>query len=81
MCFAPPARVVEIGPGRAVVARGAARFTVATFLLEEPLAPGDWVAVQAQRHAIEKLTPEAAAEMLRLYAEIDTLLRQETATP
>lgn len=78
MCFAPPAQVVEVRPGEAVVARGTARFTVATFLLEEPLSPGDWVAVQAQRHAVQRLTPEEAAETRRLYDEIAALLESET---
>lgn len=78
MCFAPPAQVIEVRPGHALVARGAARFTVATFLLEEPLAPGDWVAVQAQRHAVERLSAEEAAEARRLYDEIAAMLESET---
>jgi len=79
MCLAPPARVLEVGPGTALVARGAARLTVATFLIEEPLAPGDWVAVQAQRHAIQRLTEAEAAEAFAIYDTIAAALAEGDA--
>lgn len=68
MCLAPPARVVEVRSGRAVVERGGARFEVETLLLEEPPLPGDWLAVQAQRFAVRRLTPGEAAELQDIYA-------------
>jgi len=70
MCFAPPAQVIEVLPGHAVVDRGGAQMTVATFLLEEALTPGDWVAVQAQRYAVQRLSDAEAAEQLELYQMI-----------
>jgi len=79
MCLAPPAQVLEVRPGQADVARGEARFTVATFLLDEPLVPGDWVAVQAQRHAIQRLDETEATELRRLYEEIIGMLENPAA--
>lgn len=75
MCLAPPARVMEVLPGAAVVARGEARLTVATFLIEEALAPGDWVAVQAQRYAVERLSEAEAEEQMQFYRMVDAELR------
>lgn len=75
MCLAPPARVVEVLPGQAVVERDGARMTVATFLLDDALCQGDWVAVQAQRYAVQRLSDDEAEEMRRLYNLIDRHLR------
>ena len=67
MCLAPPARVVETGPGMAVVERGGARFPVLLHLIEEEVAPGDWLAVQAQRFAVARLSEEEAADMIATF--------------
>jgi hydrogenase expression/formation protein HypC len=80
MCLAAPARVVEILPGQAVVERSGSRMTVATFLLDDGLCIGDWVAVQAQRYAVQRLSEEDAQEMQRLYSLIDSHLRETAAT-
>jgi len=76
MCLAPPAKVVEVLPGRAVVERGDARLTVETFLLDGEPAPGDWVAVQAQRYAVQRLSEAEADEQLRFYEMIAAELSQ-----
>lgn len=80
MCLAPPARVIEVLPGQAVVERGGARMTVATFLLDDALCQGDWVAVQAQRYAVQRLSEDEAEEMQRLYRLIDSHLRDVSLT-
>ncbi|MBW6496686.1 MAG: HypC/HybG/HupF family hydrogenase formation chaperone [Burkholderiaceae bacterium] len=70
MCFVSPARVVRLTPGGAEVEREGARFEISLLFLEDAVAVGDWVAVQAQRHAVARLSDDEAAELLRLYAEI-----------
>lgn len=70
MCFAPPARLIRLTPVGAEVERGDLRFEVSLLYLETPVAPGDWLAVQAQHHAIEKLTEAEAQQTLELYASI-----------
>lgn len=77
MCFAPPARVIRLTPAGAEVERGALRFEVSLLFLDTPVEPGDWLAVQAQRHAIEKLTEVEAQEALELY---DTIIRHLDST-
>lgn len=72
MCFATPERVVEVGPGFAVIERGGERLPILLHLLDEPVMQGDWLAVQAQRHAVAKLSPGQAQELLDLYRQIET---------
>lgn len=74
MCFAPPARVIEVGPAAALVERGELRFRVALHLLDEPVAVGDWLAVQAQRQAVARLSAAEAEELLALYEQIHRAL-------
>jgi hydrogenase expression/formation protein HypC len=71
MCFAAPARVVEVGPGFAMIERGAERLPILLHLLDEPVAVGDWLAVQAQRFAVARLSAGEAAELLDLYQRIE----------
>jgi hydrogenase maturation factor len=70
MCLASPARVVEVGPGIALVERAGERFPALTHLLDDDPQPGDWLAVQARRHAVARITAAEAAEMEALYAAI-----------
>lgn len=77
MCFAAPARVVEVGAGFAIVARGDARLPVLLHLLDEPVAVGDWLAVQAQRYAVARLSAEEAGELMALYGDIQQRLGQD----
>lgn len=81
MCFAVPARVVEVGPGTAVVERGDARLRISLHLIEEPVAVGDYLAVQAQRHAVAKLSTEEARELFELYRQIEVALKQPAEPP
>lgn len=71
MCFVVPCRVTHLlSPAEIEVERLGEHLRVSTFLLEEPPAVGDWVAVQAQRQAVARLSPEEAEELLSLYEEI-----------
>jgi hydrogenase maturation factor len=67
MCFATPEQVVALGPGVALIERAGARIPILLHLLDEPIAVGDWLAVQAQRHAVAKLSVEEAGELKALY--------------
>jgi hydrogenase maturation factor len=71
MCFVAPCRVTALlSPAEVEVERLGERLRVSTFLLEEPPAIGDWVAVQAQRQAVALLSEDEAVELLTLYEEI-----------
>lgn len=71
MCFVVPCRVTRlIPPGEIEVDRLGERLRVSAFLLDDPPAPGDWVAVQAQRQAVARLSQQEADALLSLYEEI-----------
>jgi hydrogenase maturation factor len=70
MCLAPPARVIEVAAGAALVERGGARFPVLLYLLDDEVRPGDWLAVQAQRLAVARLTEAEAGEMAATFEDI-----------
>ena len=70
MCLAVPALVLEVDGQTARVARWGRESEVTLTMLPEPVAPGDYVIVQAQRYAIRRLEPEDARETLKLFAEI-----------
>jgi hydrogenase assembly chaperone HypC/HupF len=74
MCFATPEQVVELAPGVALIERAGARIPILLHLLDEPVAVGDWLAVQAQRHAVAKLSVEEADELMALYRQIGAQL-------
>lgn len=71
MCFVVPCRVTRlVSPAEIEVDRLGECLRVSSFLLEEPPAVGDWVAVQAQRQAVARLSQQEAAELLSLYEQI-----------
>lgn len=70
MCLAVPMRVVALGPGLALVERGGVQLPVLLHLLDEQVSVGDWLAVQAQRHALARLSEAEAEEMLAIYASL-----------
>lgn len=70
MCLAVPMRVVALGPGHALVERGGVQLPVLLHLLDEQVSVGDWLAVQAQRHALARLSEAEAEEMLAIYASL-----------
>jgi hydrogenase expression/formation protein HypC len=70
MCLAIPARVVELRLGSAVVERYGERLTVSLQLMEEPVALGDYLIVQAQVYAVRKIEADEAREAYRVFDEI-----------
>lgn len=91
MCVTIPCRVIAVDGPFADVDRAGVRLPVNVATLDPPPEPGDWVAVQAQRYAVARLTPEEAREALALIAIIldaaqddaarDDASRNETAGP
>ncbi len=69
MCIAIPSRIVSIDGDTAVVERFGERLSVSLALLEEPAAVGDYLILQAQRFALERIDRDAAEETLRLIVE------------
>lgn len=70
MCIAIPARVVAVDGLTAEVERFGERSSVSLFLLAEPVAAGDYLILQAQRFAVEKIGPAEAEAAWRLFAEV-----------
>lgn len=70
MCFVVPCQVVEIRGDCATVERLGERLEVSLVLLDGPVEPGSWVAVQAQRLAVARLGEVDAREHLALLARL-----------
>ena len=70
MCLAIPSKVLAVDGLQAVVERYGEKLVVSLAMLSEPVDVGDYVIVQAQRHAVERLDPATAKETLRLFDEI-----------
>ena len=62
MCIAVPAEVVSIDGTTAVVDVYGERFAVDLMMMSEPVEPGDFVALQAQRYAVARIAREDALE-------------------
>lgn len=71
MCLAVPAQIEKIEDLQATVNLQGNRIEADVSLVDDP-APGDWVLVHAG-FAIEKLSPENAAETLAFFAEAEAL--------
>lgn len=70
MCLVVPCRVVEVGDGIATVERAGERLAVSLLLLDGPVEPGTWLAVQAQRLAVARLGEAEARAHLALLEEL-----------
>lgn len=70
MCLAVPSRVVAIDGPMATVEAFGQRRNVSLLLLEDPVAVGDYLLVQAGGHAFEQLDPLAARQSLVLMQEV-----------
>lgn len=79
MCLTVPCRVVAVDGVRAQVLRGEETIEVSLELFLGDVAPGDWVAVQAQRYVFARLTEQEAREILDVYEKLDRELRGESA--
>ena len=83
MCLAIPSKVIAVDGPLAVVERYGERLTVGLTMLAEPVDVGDYVIVQARRHAVQKLDEAAAEEAIRLFDELAEMFEpsDETGTP
>lgn len=70
MCLTVPCRVLSVEGARATVERSGEPLEVSLFLLDEPVAAGDWLAVQAQSLAVARLEPAQARELLAALADL-----------
>jgi hydrogenase expression/formation protein HypC len=70
MCLELPVELVEVGADRSAVGRSAGRTQdVSLLLLEEPVAPGDWVIAHAG-FALHRISSEEAHAALRIREEV-----------
>jgi hydrogenase expression/formation protein HypC len=70
MCLAAPSRVIEVHDGMALTECFGQRRQVSLLLLNEEVAVGDYVLIQAGGFAFERIDPERAAETLALMQEL-----------
>jgi len=70
MCLAAPSRVVALADGVATVECFGQRREVSLLLLDEPVAPGDYLLVQAGGFAFERLDAAAGEAALALMQEL-----------
>ena len=69
MCIAVPAEVISTDGPTALVDVYGKRFTVSLMMLSEELAPGDFVALQAQRYAVAKVAREDAVAAKQFFED------------
>ncbi len=70
MCLAAPSRVIEVGDGVALTECFGQRREVSLLLLNEPVAVGDYLLIQAGGFAFERLEQKHAEEALALMEEL-----------
>jgi len=70
MCLAAPSRVVSVGDGTAVTECFGERRAVSLLLLDEEVAVGDYLLVQAGGFAFERVEPARALAALALMEEL-----------
>ena len=79
MCLTVPCRVLAVDGVRAQVSRGGETIEVSLELFNGTVAPGDWVAVQAQRYVFSRLSEREAQEILNVYAQLGGMAAQAPA--
>lgn len=81
MCIGIPLQVLSLEPGHAVCSDAGQPRRVRTALVGDGLQPGDWLLVFIDS-AVERLTPERAAEIRHTLALLaDVLAPDSTAAP
>jgi len=70
MCVAVPAEVVMSDGMTAVVDVYGDRFAVSLAMMSEPVATGDFLAVQARRYAVAKIEHDEALEARALFESV-----------
>jgi hydrogenase expression/formation protein HypC len=68
MCLAFPLEVLAVDGPAAVVDHGGERRTVSLLLLDEPVAPGDYLLIQVGNFAFQRMTPTEGREARALLA-------------
>ncbi|MBK8120644.1 MAG: HypC/HybG/HupF family hydrogenase formation chaperone [Sulfuritalea sp.] len=72
MCLAAPSRVLEVRDGMALTECFGQRREVSLLLMDEEVAVGDYLLIQAGGFAFERVEPERATEALALIEQIMT---------
>jgi hydrogenase expression/formation protein HypC len=70
MCLAVPSKVIAVDGLMATVEAFGQRRNVNLMLMQEEVAVGDYLLIQAGDFAFDRVEPERAEESLRLMAEI-----------
>lgn len=70
MCLAAPSRVVAVADGVATTECFGRRRDVSLLLLDEPVAVGDWLLVQAGGFAFERMDAARAQAALALMEDL-----------
>lgn len=70
MCLAAPSRVIEVRDGTAVTECFGLRREVSLLLLDEEIAVGDYLLIQAGGFAFERIESARARESLALMQEL-----------
>lgn len=70
MCLAAPSRVIEVREGSAITTCFGQRREVSLLLLDEEIAVGDYLLIQAGGFAFERIDPARALESLALMQEL-----------
>jgi len=78
MCIGIPLQVLSLEPGHAVCGDAGQPRRVRTALVGDNLQPGDWLLVFIDS-AVERLTPERAAEIRHTLALLADVLAQDGA--
>lgn len=70
MCLAAPSRVIEVRDGIALTECFGQRREVSLLLMNEEIAVGDYLLIQAGGFAFERVEPTRAEESLALMADL-----------
>jgi len=70
MCLAAPSRVIQVGEGMAVTECFGQTREVSLLLMDEDVAVGDYLLIQAGGFAFERVEAERAEEALALMREL-----------
>jgi len=70
MCLAAPSKVLEVRDGIALTECFGQRREVSLLLMNEEVAVGDYLLIQAGGFAFERVEPERAEESLALMCEL-----------
>jgi hydrogenase expression/formation protein HypC len=70
MCLAAPSRVIAVNDDMAITECFGQQREVSLLLLDEPVAVGDYVLIQAGGFAFERVDAERAQEALALMSDL-----------